>query len=352
MAAAAGRGDVDSRLRGNDGLGGRRTGRGHDGRGRRWFEWDHDGPERCGAAGSGRALLARVYGCTTPATLTPDSAALPASVSAALHVRGHELLAEALPVGVSAAPSAAGAGACARPPAFVIPPPRKVEAAAAAGRGARPVARTGGAGAFALARVARPTGAMAAAPPAVIPAKAGIHGGDPSRSGRPRRSDFRPLRTTGHRDSSHRPPRARPCRAGPRCRGRGPGAFGGPAAGCMIAPSPDRDCLSLDPARLDSHGPRPDGGRPATALAGEPAPRRQHRVLRHVPLPGRHGGRPVHRQEPQRGLASGIPRPGARKRKERLPEQTGDAAVSARNSGLCRCVRRLAEGPAAGGLRA
>ena len=88
MAAAAGRGDMDSRFRGNDGWG------------RSWFGQGHDGRERCGAAGSGRALLARVYarvyGYTTPATLTPDSAALP--------------------VGVSAATSAAGAGACARRP--------------------------------------------------------------------------------------------------------------------------------------------------------------------------------------------------------------------------------------------
>ena len=114
---------MDSRFRGNDGLGGRRTGRGHDGRGRRWLGQGHDGPERRGAAGSGRALPTRVHAWATPAALTPDSEALPVGVTADPQFRDRELLVGALPAGVSAAPSAAGAGACARPPAFVTPPP-------------------------------------------------------------------------------------------------------------------------------------------------------------------------------------------------------------------------------------
>ena len=87
---------------------------------------EEPGAALCGAAGSGRALLAGVHAWATPATLTPDSAALPVGVSAAPHVRDRELLAGALLVGGNAAMFAAGAGACARPPAFVTPPPPQV----------------------------------------------------------------------------------------------------------------------------------------------------------------------------------------------------------------------------------
>ncbi len=225
--------------------------------------------ECCGAAGSGRALPARA---STPG----------AGAGAPARLRVHELRGNGgggnggRELRRTDCGNAAAAGPRARPPASVTPPPppppRRAEAievtatgrrrarpgagAIAARRSALAPARVATAGTSAGGRAAGSGGAMAApggamwipafagmtgsadadprhsgqmpltvipAPPPVIPAKAGIHAGHPTRSHRPPRSGTRsagsrPCCWPPRRSSSPRPRRSR--RASPSLRPR------------------------------------------------------------------------------------------------------------------------------------
>ena len=66
----------------------------------------------------------------------------------------------------------------------------------------------------------------------------------------------------------------------------------------------------------------------------------------------RHRSRSAHRQNMRPGVASGVPRPGARSRHEGLPAETDDGTVSPGNPRLRQHLRHFAARAASSGLRA
>ena len=126
-------------------------------------------------------------------------------------------------------------------------------------------------------------------------------------------------------------------------RGRGPGAFSGSAAGCIVAPSTDRDGSSLDPERLD------DGRRLGGPTRSGPGPRRRTCAAPSTPraMPCSTAGparrrlfigrnRSEARHQAYRALEHG-------RAKTACEHKARDGGVSAGGAWLCRHVRRLVE---------